>query len=128
MLFPESKTNKTRDSEKCFLMFLQLLHSSDIGGLDVVLILLNLLLEIVDGDLGILNNNVDLELLDSEANSNEAGSTPGKTVHLDGEDVGLHLLKIGLIIPRLNIKSDDRLGNCNLLEKKRSLLSFEMRV
>lgn len=116
MLFPESKTNKTHDSEKCFDA-LQLLHSSDIGGLDVVLILLNLLLEIIDGDLGILNNNVDLELLDSEANSNEAGPTPGKTVHLDGEDIGLHLLKIGLIIPRLNIKSDDRFGNCNLLEK-----------
>lgn len=46
----------------------------------MILILLNLLLEVVDGDLVVLNNAVDLELLDTESDGNEGVSTPGKTL------------------------------------------------
>ena len=46
----------------------------------MVLVLLDLLLQLVDGDLGVLNNAVDLELLDSETNSDEGVSTPDKTI------------------------------------------------
>lgn len=77
---------------------LQLLHGSNVGGLDVVLVLLNASLEVIKGDLLILNDKVDLELLDTEADSNELGGTPDKTIDLNGADVGLHLLKVGLVI------------------------------
>lgn len=77
---------------------LQFHHSNDVGGLDVVLILLNLLLEFVQGDLLVLNDQVDLELLNTEANGNELVGTPDEAVLLDGENVGLELIKVGLVI------------------------------
>lgn len=77
---------------------LQLLHGSNVGGLDVVLILLDLSLESIGGDLLVLDDQVDLELLDTEADGDQLGGTPHKTVHLDGADVLLHLLEVGLII------------------------------
>jgi len=64
----------------------------------VVLVLLDLSLELVGGDLLVLDDQVDLELLDTEANSDELGSTPDQTVHLNGTDVGLELLQVGLVI------------------------------
>lgn len=77
---------------------LQLLHGSDISGLDVVLILLDRALELIGGDLLVLNDKVDLELLNTETDGNPLGGTPDETVPLNGADVGLHLLKVGLII------------------------------
>lgn len=38
-------------------------------------------------------------------------STPDQTFHLDGLNVSDHLLQIGLIIPWLDIQSDNRLGS-----------------
>ena len=64
----------------------------------MVLVLLDLSLELVGGDLLILDDQVDLELLDTEANSDELGSTPDQTFHLNGTDVGLELLQVGLVI------------------------------
>lgn len=77
---------------------LQLLHGSDVSGLDVVLILLDRLLELIGGDLVVLNDQVDLELLNTEADGNPLGGTPDEAVPLNGADVGLELLKVGLII------------------------------
>lgn len=77
---------------------LQLLHGSDVSGLDVVLILLDRLLELISGDLVVLNDKVDLELLDTEADGNQLGGTPDEAVPLNGADVGLHLGEVGLII------------------------------
>lgn len=76
----------------------QLLHGSNVGGLDVVLVLLNLGLELIQRDLVVLDDQVDLELLDTETDGNELGSTPDQTVDLNGTDVGLQLLKVGLVI------------------------------
>lgn len=90
---------------------LELLHGSNIGALDVVLVLSNLLLEVVQRDLVVLNNTVDLELLDTEADLNELRTTPDETVHLNGLDVGKELVEVGLIIPRLDVNGDDRLGS-----------------
>lgn len=64
----------------------------------MVLVLLNALLEFVKRNLLILNDKVDLELLDTESNSNELGGTPDEALLLDSTDVRLHFLKIGLII------------------------------
>lgn len=77
---------------------LDLLHSGDVGGLDVVLELLDLGLELIGGDLLVLNNDVDLELLDTVTDVDELGGTPNQTVHLDAADVGLKLLEVGLVI------------------------------
>lgn len=107
---------------------LQLLHGSDIGGLDVVLILLDLALELVERDLLVLNDQVDLELLDTETDGDELVSTPDEAVHLDGLDVGNELVHVGLIIcqmvslrskiqkvikhtPRLDIHGDNGLSS-----------------
>ena len=77
----------------------------------MVLILSNLLLEVIKRNLIVLNDTVDLELLDTEADLNELRTTPDKTVHLNSKNVGLHLLNIGLIIPRLDVNGDNRLGS-----------------
>ncbi|KAI6770401.1 hypothetical protein HG530_005030 [Fusarium avenaceum] len=89
-----------------------LLHSSNVGGLDVVLELLDLLLKVGDGDLLVLNNHVDLELTDTEADGDELGGTPGKTILLNSADSILKSLHVGLIIWKLlDVKGDDGLGN-----------------
>lgn len=80
------------------IAYLQLLHGSDIGGLDVVLILLNTLLELIGGDLVILNDEVDLELLDTESEGNQLGGTPDEAVPLNGADVSLKGVKRSLVI------------------------------
>lgn len=64
----------------------------------MVLVLLDLSLELVGGDLLVLDDQVDLELLDTETNGNKLGSTPDQTLNLNGTDVGLELLKVGLVI------------------------------
>jgi hypothetical protein len=62
-------------------------NTYNISGLDVILIFLNLLLELIQRDLLVLNDQVDLELLDTETNSNELRGTPDETILLDGTDV-----------------------------------------
>lgn len=64
----------------------------------MVLELGDLLLELVKRDLVVLNNQVDLELLDTVTDGNEGRGTPDETVLLDGTDVGLELLHVGLIV------------------------------
>lgn len=70
----------------------------NIGGLDVVLIFLDLGLELINGDLLVLDDQVDLKLLDTESNGDELGGTPDEAILLDTTNVGLQLLKVGLII------------------------------
>jgi hypothetical protein len=77
---------------------LKLLHGSNVGALDVVLEALDLLLELVEGDLVVLDDQVDLELLDAEADGNELGATPDETVLLNATDSLLELLHGGLVI------------------------------
>lgn len=84
-------------------MLLQLLHGDDIGGLDVVLELLDLLLELVQGDLLVLNDQVDLQLLDTEADGDQLGSTPDQTVLLDATDGSLQSSQISLVICNLKL-------------------------
>lgn len=64
----------------------------------MVLELLNLALELVGGDLLVLNDQVDLELLNTESEGNPLGGTPDEAVLLNGADVSLELLKVGLVI------------------------------
>jgi len=64
----------------------------------MVLVLLNLLLQLIRRHLVVLDDQVDLQLLDTEANGDELGGTPDQTVLLNRKDVGLELLEIGLVV------------------------------
>lgn len=81
-----------------FSFALQLLHGNNVGRLDVVLELLDLLLELIQGDLLVLNNQVDLQLLDTEADGDQLGSTPDQTVLLNATDGSLQSGQISLVI------------------------------
>lgn len=83
---------------QCCTSTLQLLHGSNVAGLDVVLVLSNLLLELIERNLVVLNDQVDLELLDTVTDGDKGGGTPDETVLLDGTNVGLELLHVGLIV------------------------------
>jgi hypothetical protein len=74
------------------------LHGDDVRGLDVVLELGDLLLEVIKTNLVIFDDQVDLELLDTETDGNELGSTPDETILLNGTDGGLKSLQVSLII------------------------------
>lgn len=65
---------------------LELLHGNDIRRLDVVLKLSNLLLELVKRDLVVLDDQVNLQLPDAEADGDELGQAPDKAVLLDAPD------------------------------------------
>lgn len=69
----------------------------------MVLVLLDLLLQLVQGDLLVLNDQVDLQLLNTEADSDELAGAPDKTILLDGKNVGLELIQVGLIVPWLHV-------------------------
>ncbi len=103
---------------------LQLGHGDNVNRLDPLLtIFLDLLLDIIlNGDLVILNNNVDLQLLDTETNIDETVRTPHQTVHLDALDELQHGFKIGLVIPWLNIDGNKRLGGSLWLTSLLSLV------
>lgn len=75
-----------------------MIGTHNIGRLDVILILFDALLELVQRHLLVLDDKVDLELLDTETNGNKLRGSPNEAVHLDGTDVGLQFLKIGLVI------------------------------
>lgn len=64
----------------------------------MVLEALNLLLQVGEGDLLILDDKVDLELLDTEANGDKFGARPYETILLNGSYVSLKLGQVGLII------------------------------
>lgn len=101
--------------------------TSDIGGLNVVLDLLDVLLELVKGDLGVFNDQVDLQHPDTWAlgvfcrpknrsqltvtDGDELGSSPNETILLDRSDLLLQSLHVGLVIPRLDLEGDNRLGD-----------------
>lgn len=64
----------------------------------MVLVLFDLLLQFIQRHLLVLDDQVDLQLLDTESNSNELRGTPDKTVLLNGQNIGLELLKVCLIV------------------------------
>lgn len=81
------------------------------GGLDVLLELGELLLELVEGDKLVLNDDSDLELLDPVSDGNELGESPEKAGLLDGADRGLEEGHVRLVVPGLDVEGDDRLGD-----------------
>ena len=52
----------------------------------------------IERDLLVLDDQVDLQLLDTVTNGDKLGSTPDQAVLLDGADLGLELLHVGLVV------------------------------
>jgi len=77
---------------------LQLLHGSDIAALHVVLEALDLLLQLLHGDFVVLDDQVDLQLLDAEADGDELGATPDQTLLLDAADSLFESLHVGFVV------------------------------
>eukprot|EP00091_Calanus_sinicus_P018782 TRINITY_DN43_c0_g1_i6.p1 TRINITY_DN43_c0_g1~~TRINITY_DN43_c0_g1_i6.p1 ORF type:complete len:112 (+),score=25.33 TRINITY_DN43_c0_g1_i6:40-375(+) len=91
-------------------LHLDLVHGGDVHGLDEVLELTHLLLQLINRDLGILNNSHELQFLDTVSNGDQLAGAPEKAVHLDGLAVLEHLIHVGLIIPRLHIEKTEVLA------------------
>ena len=70
----------------------------DITRLNEVLELLNLLLQLSKTNLVILDDQVDLQLLDTETDGNKLRGTPHETVLIDTSDGTFQSLHVGLII------------------------------
>lgn len=64
----------------------------------MVLVLLDLRLELIKGDLLVFNNKVDLKLVNGVGQGDPLGGTPDETVLLNTTDVGLELINVGLVI------------------------------
>jgi hypothetical protein len=98
---------------------LDLLHSSDIHGLDKVFQSFDLFSQVIHGDLVIFDDTVDLELLDTETDGDQLVTTPQETVHGDSLDTVGQFVHVGFVIPGLDFESDgglsSRLGLVGLL-------------
>merc|ERR1719318_1765090 len=85
--------------------------AADVHGLNEVLELAHLLLQLINRDLGILNNSHQLQLLDTVPDGDQLAGAPEKAVHLNGLAVLEHLVHVGLIVPRLDIEKNGGFGN-----------------
>ena len=56
------------------------------------------------------DDKVNLELLDTETNSNQCRRTPDETILYNGADRGLELLHVCLVVPWFDIHGHHRLG------------------
>ena len=86
------------------------LHGSNVRALDVVLELSDALLELIEGDELVLNDEGDLELLDTVADSDELAGAPHETRHLERTYRLLEFNHVCLIVPRLDLKRYDGLS------------------
>lgn len=82
----------------------------NIGGLNVILELSELLLEIIKTNLVILDDQVDLELADTVTDWHKLGGTPDESILGNGTNGGLKGNHVGLIVPWLDIHGDNGLG------------------
>ena len=90
---------------------LNLVHGSNIDGLNKVLELGHLLAEFLDGDLIVLHDAHQLKLLDAIADRDQLRGSPEEAVHLDRGTGLLHFIHIGLVIPGLHVKENVGLGD-----------------
>ena len=90
---------------------LELLHGKNIAGLDVLLNLGNLLLQLLERDLVVLNDEGELDHAHTVADGHLLGGSPDETVLLECSHLLLHSVQVCLIVPWLDAQSDDRLGN-----------------
>ena len=90
---------------------LDLLETSHVYALAIVLHITDLVFQILGGDLVVFDHALNLKLLDTIADGNELGGTPEQTFHVDGANTFLQQLHVGGVIPRLHVQHDTRLGD-----------------
>lgn len=61
------------------------------------------------------NDESDLQLLDTIADSDKLARTPYEALHLDRSDRFFQSLHIRLVVPRLDLQSDNRLSQITLV-------------
>jgi hypothetical protein len=89
-----------------------LVEGEDVDGLDLIFESLNLLLEVVGGDLLVLNDGTDDDLLNTVGNGGLLVlGFPEETVHLNANDLLSELVKVGLGIVGLHFEENEGLGN-----------------
>lgn len=92
--------------------------------MNVVLELGDLILELIKGDKFVLDDDGHLKLLDTVTDRDELGETPDKSGLLDRTNGGFEIGHRGLVIPRLDVEGDERLGDGPEGEKYRLAISF----
>merc|ERR1740139_1674373 len=89
----------------------ELVESNDIDRLDIIFHSLDHLLNNISRDLRILNRGTNLNLEDSVSNGFLFPlGLPGKTIHIDSENLVSKSIKIGFLTPWLDFPNDERLG------------------
>merc|ERR1719469_514306 len=89
----------------------ELVESNDIDRLDIIFHSLDHLLNNISRDLRILNSGTNLNLEDSVGNGFLFPlGLPGKTIHIDSENLVSKSIKIGFLTPWLDFPNDERLG------------------
>ena len=107
-------------------LFSELVEGNDVNRLNIILKLFNLLLDIISGDLGVLNSGTDLDLEDTVGDGLLLPlSLPEETVHLDGKNFFSESIQVCFFTPWFNFPDDQRLGDGgSLLLLRLSLLSL----
>ncbi len=72
------------------------------------------LLQVVGDHLVVLDDAGDGQLEDAIADGVQLGRAPHQAVHGDGAHLLLEQLQVGLVVPRLDVQRDHRLGNDGL--------------
>lgn len=89
-----------------------LVEGHDVDGLNLVLECLHLLLEVVSGDLLVLDDGTDDDLLNTVGDGELLVlGLPEETVHLNADDLLSELVKVGLSVVGLHFEDDEGLGD-----------------
>lgn len=89
-----------------------LVEGHDVDGLNLVLECLHLLLEVVGGDLLVLDDGTNDDLLDTVSDGELLVlGLPEETVHLNADDLLSELVKVGLSVVGLHFEDDEGLGD-----------------
>ena len=89
-----------------------LVEGHDVDGLDLIFEGLDLLLEVVGGDLLVLDDGADDDLLNTVGDGELLVlGLPEETVHLDADDLLGELVEVGLGVVGLHLEDDQGLGD-----------------
>ena len=89
-----------------------LVEGHDVDGLNLVLECLHLLLEVVSGDLLVLDDGTNDDLLNTVGDGKLLVlGLPEETVHFNADDLLSEIVKVGLSVVGLHFEDDEGLGD-----------------
>merc|ERR1711871_11563 len=98
VLVPSIKRRKN-----CNAIKLNFLERNHVHTLDVVLKAFNCILQVICAHLIVFNDQIDLQLLDTESNINKLGFAPQQAILINASNCCLHSSHIGVCFPWLDI-------------------------